>query len=43
MGVKLPVEMEPPRVGGSGLEGRGCASVTFEQETKEENKEQHLK
>lgn len=26
MGVRLPVEMNPPRVGGSGLAGRGCAS-----------------
>jgi len=26
MGVRLPVEMEPPRIGGSGLAGRGCAS-----------------
>lgn len=27
MGVRLPVEMDPPRIGGSGLAGRGCASV----------------
>lgn len=26
MGVKLPVEIDPPRVGGLGLDGRGCAS-----------------
>ena len=28
MGVRLPVEMVPPRMGGSGLAGRGCASVS---------------
>lgn len=27
MGVRLPVEMDAPRAGGSGLAGRGCASV----------------
>ncbi len=27
MGVRLPVEMDPPRIGGSDLTGRGCASV----------------
>lgn len=27
MGVRLPVEMDPPRAGGSGLAGRGCATV----------------
>ena len=27
MGVRLPVEMDPPRIGGSGLGGRGCASA----------------
>lgn len=26
MGVRLPVEMDPPRAGGSGLAGQGCAS-----------------
>lgn len=26
MGVRLPVEMDAPRIGGSGLAGRGCAS-----------------
>lgn len=26
MGVRLPVEMDAPRIGGSGLIGRGCAS-----------------
>lgn len=27
MGVRLPVEMDPPRIGASSLAGRGCASV----------------
>lgn len=27
MGVRLPVEMDTPRSGGSGLAGRGCASA----------------
>lgn len=27
MGVRLPVEMDAPRIGGSGLGGRGCASA----------------
>lgn len=27
MGVRLPVEMDPPRAGGSGLAGRGCATA----------------
>lgn len=27
MGVRLPVEMDAPRIMGSGLAGRGCASV----------------
>lgn len=31
MGVKLPVEMELPRTGWSGLAGRGCASVGEEE------------
>lgn len=30
MGVRLPVEMDPPRTGGSGLAGRGCATVEAE-------------
>lgn len=33
MGVRLPVEMDPPRIGGSGLAGRGCASVSERQTT----------
>lgn len=33
MGVKLPVEMDPPRVSGLGLDGRGCASEHSEQKT----------
>lgn len=32
MGVRLPVEMDPPRAGGSGLAGRGCATVEAEEE-----------
>jgi len=31
MGVKLPVVKEPPRIGGSGLGGRGCASENVQQ------------
>lgn len=31
MGVRLPVEMDPPRTGGSGLAGRGCATVEAEE------------
>lgn len=27
MGVRLPVEMDAPRAGGSGLGGRGCATA----------------
>lgn len=36
MGVRLPVEMDPPRDGGSGLAGRGCASETQREIEKEE-------
>lgn len=36
MGVRLPVEMDPPRIGGSGLGGRGCASVGERGEKKHE-------
>lgn len=32
MGVRLPVEMDPPRAGGSGLAGRGCATVEAEED-----------
>lgn len=32
MGVRLPVEMDPPRTGGSGLAGRGCATVEAEED-----------
>lgn len=32
MGVRLPVEMDPPRTGGSGLAGRGCVTVEAEEE-----------
>lgn len=32
MGVRLPVEMDPPRTGGSGLAGRGCATAEAEED-----------
>lgn len=35
MGVRLPVEMDPPRIGGSGLAGRGCASTSKREEENE--------
>lgn len=35
MGVRLPVEMEAPRVGGSGLTGRGRDSETWRERQKE--------
>lgn len=54
MGVRLPVEMDPPRAGGSGLAGRGCVtaeakrkteketSTETEEKTKGEGRESHL-
>lgn len=43
MGVRLPVEMDPPRAGGSGLAGRGCATAEairkIEEETSTETEE----
>lgn len=30
MGVRLPVEIDPPRAGGSGLAGRGCVTAEVE-------------
>lgn len=40
MGVRLPVEMDPPRYGVSSFAGRGCASVG-EKEEKQEVKKKH--
>ena len=40
MGVRLPVEMDPPRTGGSGLAGQGCASDTWTHQGRKRQKRQ---
>lgn len=40
MGIRLPMEMDPPRTEGLGLAGRGCATVD-EKESRYSSHHQH--